>query len=240
MVVQNLNDYFKEYISDRNLPSHRYNSFDYCYNYFASFEDKTKIANDINMETSCLQLGFYLASWGMLRGSSRLIDNDLSVFVPIIKTIANCEQEIWDIDVKDYCHEKIREKLIKTYSKFVDEHFNHQRTITLVTKIMLGVFGNVPAFDNNFIAGIKALISNKNIKDIRESRCGFTVFNENSLNAIYNFYSQNQLIINSLSEKTETNIFPYSKSRQNKKFTQAKVIDAIGFQCGIYCRRNNQ
>jgi len=47
----------------------RYTSFDYCYNYFR--QPSKEILAD--MEKSCLVIGFYLASWGMLRGSSFLL-----------------------------------------------------------------------------------------------------------------------------------------------------------------------
>lgn len=61
-----------EYMTQR-LPNQRYSSFDYCYNYFYSFYKVNKIselANEKNLQNSCLQLGFYLASWGMFRPSS--------------------------------------------------------------------------------------------------------------------------------------------------------------------------
>jgi len=62
-------------------------SFDYCFNHFQSFreEDKVqKLAEAGNMEMSCLQLGFYLASWGMLRGSSFLLEKSLRFYQPPI------------------------------------------------------------------------------------------------------------------------------------------------------------
>lgn len=47
-------------------------SYHFCYNYFRDFYE-SKHLKDIfssnNIEVSCLQLGFYLASWGMYRGS---------------------------------------------------------------------------------------------------------------------------------------------------------------------------
>ena len=45
----------------------RERSWDFCFNYFQSNTKPTR-----NIELSCLQLGYYLASWGMLRGSSYL------------------------------------------------------------------------------------------------------------------------------------------------------------------------
>jgi hypothetical protein len=44
-------------------------SYDHCYNYFAATKHPTR-----DMEKSCAILGFYLASWGMYRGSSYLFN----------------------------------------------------------------------------------------------------------------------------------------------------------------------
>jgi len=56
----------------------RYASFDYCFNYFQTFREEDKIeelADLSHIQLSSLQLGFYLASWGMLRGSSTTSPN---------------------------------------------------------------------------------------------------------------------------------------------------------------------
>ena len=57
----------EEFLSrhDVNL---RYASFDFCYNYFFTF--KGQLSADL--EKSCFVLWGYLASWGMLRGSSEV------------------------------------------------------------------------------------------------------------------------------------------------------------------------
>ena len=58
--------------TDRD-PNSRDASFDFCFNYFQSFRDRrdiAAIAAPERLEVSCLQLGFYLASWGMYRGST--------------------------------------------------------------------------------------------------------------------------------------------------------------------------
>ena len=46
-------------------PDERYASYDFCYNYFYSFYKRNKLselANEKNIQMSCLQLAFYLAS----------------------------------------------------------------------------------------------------------------------------------------------------------------------------------
>ncbi len=48
-------------------PTGRYASFDYCFNYFQSFRTRPgELVSPANLEQSCLQLGFYLASWGII------------------------------------------------------------------------------------------------------------------------------------------------------------------------------
>jgi hypothetical protein len=81
----------RRYLGDRN-PTARYASFDYCFNYFQAFrerDDVKSIAADDHRQLSCLQLGFYLASWGMLRGSTDLLQRSVKHLVPLIETIAD-------------------------------------------------------------------------------------------------------------------------------------------------------
>jgi hypothetical protein len=96
-------------------PTERYTSFDYCFNYFQSFRESgtiKDISHEKNMQESCLQLGFYLASWGMFRGSSTLLQKSLKIFIPVINLIASTDAEIWDIDADRYTPDNI-EKIIE-------------------------------------------------------------------------------------------------------------------------------
>ncbi len=63
-------------------PTGRYASFDYCYNYFHPSNN-----NDLkkDMEKSCISLGFYLASWGMFRGSSFILEKSSKHIEPLIE-----------------------------------------------------------------------------------------------------------------------------------------------------------
>ena len=88
----------------------RYSSFDYCYNYFLTTKDLTK-----DIEKSCLTLGFYLASWGMYRGSSFLLQKSVKYLEPTIKYIAGIDKSIWNIDVDNYDSQTIKE-IIKVYN----------------------------------------------------------------------------------------------------------------------------
>lgn len=192
----------------------RYASFDYCFNYFHSFKDKRDIANPENIQTSCLQLAFYLASWGMLRGSTFLLQKSIKFYKPLIRYISNTEDSFWAIDVNKYSEENIK-KLIACRDKIKEilgEGVKRNVTDTQITKIMLGVFGNVPAFDTNFRTG-------SNLK----------VFNEDSLRSIYDFYKKHADLIDKEADKRNTFDFKSEVGYTARKYTEAKIIDTIFF-----------
>lgn len=58
--------------------NHRYRSWEHCYNYFEAPEDHN---------VACLHLGFYLASWGMLRASSKLLQNDYLIHEGVVEKV---------------------------------------------------------------------------------------------------------------------------------------------------------
>ena len=74
----------------------RYASFDFCFNYFKTTENITK-----DIEKSCLTLGFYLASWGMYRGSSFMLQKSVKQLEKTVRYIAELDSSFWNIDV--YC-----------------------------------------------------------------------------------------------------------------------------------------
>ena len=53
---------------------HRYKSWEHCYRYFKKNKNK-----ELNYDYAALQLAFYLASWGMYRGSSILLWKDYKI-----------------------------------------------------------------------------------------------------------------------------------------------------------------
>jgi hypothetical protein len=193
---------------------HRYASLDYCFNYF-----KTTKNLDKDIEKSCLTLGFYLASWGMFRGSSFLLQKSAKHFKPTIHYITSLDKSVWKIDVDTY-----NEKNIKT---IIDIYKGIKKSlipmgiadITLTTKIMLGVFGFVPAFDNFFCDTFRIIYKGK---------CGFRKVNHKSLNLIHDFYYANKNTVDKLSAQTHTIDFKTGK-KTRLKYPKAKIIDMYGF-----------
>lgn len=159
-----------------------------------------------------MHLGFYLASWGMYRGSSFLLKKNVNVFESTIDFISRLEPEYWNIDIDNYSDENI-ERLIFIYKGLRDSlvEKNTNSHLTLITKIMMGVFGNVPAFDKYVIKGIKNINKGK----------GISVFNKNSLNIVSEFYNSNKQIFDSIDIKV--------RSIDNKitkfKYSKAKLVD---------------
>jgi hypothetical protein len=200
-------------------PDGRYSSFDYCYSYFKNTQDLTQ-----DMEKSCLVLGFYLASWGMLRGSSFLLQKSAKHYEPTIRYIATLDKSVWKIDVDTYTDEHI-ETILKIYQKIngtlIDEGNSH---LTLVTKILLGVFGFIPAFDQYFCSTFR--------KHFTQEKCGFRVVNKKSLNCIKAFYKENKIEIDSLASSTFTIDFKSGK-QTNINYPKAKIIDMYGFTAGF-------
>jgi hypothetical protein len=93
----------------QRTPEHRYTSFDYCYNYFHP-DNRSKTGD---MEKSCSVLGFYLASWGMLRGSSFLLEKSVKHYEKTVQYITDCDSSLWKIDTV------IPMTILKRFSKLI-------------------------------------------------------------------------------------------------------------------------
>lgn len=196
----------------------RYASFDYCFNYFQSFRDGGNIgdiATSDNMQLSCLHLGFYLASWGMFRASSNLPRWSLKQFEPVVRLIAHTPDDLWGVDAHCYSEAVCRE-LVNAASE-VREALRHPGdslpTVTAATKIMLGVFGNVPAFDSRVVAGLR--------KNGLTGRFGLR-----ALRDIGRFYEGHREEIERYREPT---LDFTTSGRTQRCYTRAKVIDEIFF-----------
>lgn len=68
----------------RNDANHRYRSWDHCYSFFKNLYSAK---NDKDVGLAALHLAFYLASWGMYRGSSKLLQKDYKIHTPIVQEL---------------------------------------------------------------------------------------------------------------------------------------------------------
>ncbi|MBA2858724.1 hypothetical protein HNP93_001425 [Methanococcus maripaludis] len=197
-------------------PDERYSSFDYCYNYFYSFfrENRTaELADENNIQMSSLQLGNYLASFGMMRGSSFLLEKSVRYYQTLITSISKMDPILWKIDADSYTEENIELLLNCKNQIFEALGKENKPTDTLITKIMLGVFGNIPAYDTNVKNSLK-----------------LNSLNEKSLLKIKDFYEKNSGIIDSY----EIYTYDFLTSKNTDiKYTKAKLVDMYGFIDGM-------
>lgn len=199
----------KAYLGARE-PTGRYTSFDYCHNYFRQHHEEGRVAdlgNDDAIQLSCLHLGFYLASWGMLRGSSVLLQRSVKHFAPVVEVIAHSPDAIWRVDADDYGDEAC--EVLFDVGRRIRAAFPEGASDILVTKIMLGVFGCVPAFDTYFKKGF-----------------GVWTFGRKALRQVSRFYAEHSEVIES--HRVPTIDFA-SGAPTERRYSRAKVIDMIFF-----------
>ncbi len=199
------------------LPDERYSIFDYCFNYFQSFFENNmtnEIASPKNIQNSCLHLGFYLASWGMYRGSSFLLQKSVKYLEELIIAISVLDKKYWEIDVDRYDDTNIENLIdLSNQIRALLAKGQYNATDSLVTKIMLGVFGSVPAYDSYFKKGFQV-----------------SGFNRQTLKRIRNFYLENKKMIDSFKIFT---LDYFSGKESKRKYSKAKIIDMAGFIEGL-------
>ncbi len=195
-------------------------SFDYCYNYFYSYKDNPEeLANEKNLHMSCLQLGFFLASWGMFRSRAPLRKKSVKCYAKLITKISQMPKELWAIDVDNYTDENI--ELLWMYGDKIKKvliEAGVNNSDTLVTKIMLGVFANVPAYDKFF-------------REFLGKKKYCKTFGKKSLHKIKEFYDQHKEKIDCHNQEIRTYRFQDS-GKTDVRYTRAKIIDMCGFVAG--------
>ena len=72
--MYNINEILKSFINEEEKSFHRFNSWNNCYSFFQNKYFKYNSDDDYD-DRAALHLGFYLASWGMYRGSTFLLQN---------------------------------------------------------------------------------------------------------------------------------------------------------------------
>jgi hypothetical protein len=96
--------------------------------------------------------------------------------------------------------------------------------LTLVTKIMMGVWGSVPSFDTYFIKGFRSLAEGA-------ERSAFNRIGGRSLSLLEDFYGQNKTEIDGLARHHKTLDFATGKFT-DRPLSRAKIIDMYGFSLG--------
>ena len=143
----------------------RSRSWEHCYRVFR--DARTDLSPDYDYLS--LHLAFYLASWGMYRGSCFILQKDYKVHTPIVEEILKPEYDcLFGLACADLRNDDVRAQLMK----LSDDIANYFRPIrnevrghavassvsqVLITKILLGTLGCVPAYDTFFENGVRHL-----------------------------------------------------------------------------------
>ena len=162
-------------------PNTRYRSWEWCHQAFMNKrieyqrtdkpEEKDKIIDEL-----ALHLAFYLASWGMYRGSSFLLQRDYKAHkVAVGYILENKYDLLWDYQ-PDYNNVDVAVDLLFSEEnkygiyKRIGDSYNpleadkDNPTDTLITKILMGTYGCIPAYDRFLKSGIAAYNNCKNNK----------------------------------------------------------------------------
>lgn len=162
---------------------HRYKSWDNCFKAFGLSVKDDRLA---------LELGFYLASWGMYRGSGGLLQKNHLIHKGAVDILFSdkssnlrCDEsnEV-DINGIDYIL-ALKDELSKHYGLIRFNRGNGKTsqispTDTLLSKVMLGTLGCVPAYDRYFIDGL------------RKNGMRWHRFNKESLLELFQFIDRNR------------------------------------------------
>ena len=140
----------------------RSRSWEHCYRVFR--DARTDPSPDYDYLS--LHLAFYLASWGMYRGSSFLLQKDYKVLSPIVEEILKPEYDcLFGLACVGLRDPEVQGSLEKLCAD-IAEHFEPIRdevagrevptpvSPVLITKILMGTLGCVPAYDRFFQDGV--------------------------------------------------------------------------------------
>lgn len=176
-----ISDYFNETIKDEHG---RYLSWQHCYDAFSQYR---KVSTEQTIDYLSLHLAFYLASWGMYRGSSFLLQKDYKVHIPVVKIILEPKYDVllgisaYDLqkDENLYLIMELAAQIRKCYEQEKPSvpGITNNATDTLVTKIMLGTLGCVPAYDRYYVQAVKkhgvssGIFNAKSVQDVAAFYC---------------------------------------------------------------------
>ena len=132
--------------------------------------------------------------------------------VEAVSEIAESRPEIWGLDVQNYSDSRSVEIILETKARLNGAFGTNKPSETLITKIMLGVFGVVPAFDTYF-----------------SKATGLRVLNKKSLAKILEIYEKEKTLIDKRRRPTKN----LRGDDTPLCYTRAKIIDEIYFEKGF-------
>ena len=220
LIIKSATTFYDDLKADKNG---RYRSWEHCYKLFHDARHNQTPDYDY----LSLHLAFYLASWGMYRGSSFLLQKDYKVHIPVVKEILKSDYDILlGLNCVDLRNDDIEDKLQDLYNsisntydairKSVNEKekkiVKNELSSTLITKVLMGTLGCVPAYDRYFIDGIK------------DQKVSTGSFSKRSLLKLVDFYQNNYDRLEEVRNNLKVYDLPYP---------QMKLLDMGFWQIGF-------
>ena len=221
---------------------HRYRSWEHCY---AQFYEARQNPEKDNVDNLSLHLAFYLASWGMYRGSSFLLQYDYTIHTSVVEEILKQKYdkllglECNELNNEEICSllDELNTEIKKIYDPFrskvkkpkgkkdisQDNSKDNPQDISniLVSKILLGTLGCVPAYDRFFVKAVT------NIDKDTKKKVTTRNYNIASLKKLIKFYEEHQERLEELRSKFLIE-YQFNEDKKTLLYPQMKVLD-MGF-----------
>lgn len=206
--------------SDARLASRRRDrSWDLAFSHFEEHSRPTDV-----MELSCLHLGYYLASWGMLRGSSFLFrETNALHYAPVVEVIEKHSEHLRGWDVPDYIDAQRYDAYEAAWRDLRAVLLPEGgRSLTLISKVMMGVWGCIPSFDTYFVSTFRSLSESSN------ERSAWSQAGRESLRTLHEIYQKHTQEIESVRHKYPVWSMALAGPTE-RPMPRAKVLDIFGF-----------
>jgi len=137
----------------------RLRAWEFLWDWVLSHGTWKSLAATRSRQQTALHLGLYLANWGMFRGSSKLLQVNLDYFEALTVHLFDGKQvplAFWDLQLRDFAPTspsyveaaQLFDEGAKRISDFEAETVGW--TPTRLSKVLLGLWGQLPAYDTYF------------------------------------------------------------------------------------------
>ncbi len=215
----------------------RFKSWEYCYNEFQNANEQLKNNRTIDIDTLSLHLFVFLASWGMYRASTFLLKKDYKVHYNAVKLLlygnenANKRENykydaLWKMKIDNYRDEKTMRilfdnqdglvyRLKKIYNNNRIESVKTDVSDILISKILMGTMGCVPAYDGFFKEEVRKIkIKSKKIPG---------KLNKKSIEMLADYYIENEDKLEKIRDNFNSQMD--EKYKKKYKYTPMKILD---------------
>lgn len=211
----------QKYMNEISADEHaRYLSWEHCHGYFI---DNYRNPAAEQLDLMCLHLAWYLASWGMLRGGSFLLQKDYRIHLPVVKLLVSQKyHELYDCSIETLAEPAMCKKIMELSAAIVDlykgltidlgDGEGKNASDTLITKILLGTIGCTPAYDRYFKSGLA-------LTNVAQRRYG-----EKSMHQLIEYYMEHY---------EELEAYRALVSQNRISYTPMKILDMCFWQIGF-------